>query len=148
MKDSYPYAGWIYAAQEEGTPLVKIGYTFYNDPCERLGTLRTSFKVPLSFVGLVYIAAGIEPMEQAIHARLASSRIEGEWFYLSINQAFLESVVRELLPFVAKALHLPIACRGVTPHDLLHVNTRWPAGRSGMARKLSAALCTFYKAKD
>jgi hypothetical protein len=97
---SNPACGWIYAAQEVGTPLVKIGFTWWHTPQKRLMELWYQYHVPLSFVALVFVPTAVCMLERHLHRRLASARIEHEWFYLPMNQATLEALVAELTPAI------------------------------------------------
>jgi hypothetical protein len=97
-------AGWIYAVQEVGTPLVKIGFTRAHNPAKRLRELWHQFGVPLAYIGLVHIPQYAHAMEQLAHGALASSRIAGEWFYLYMNQARLEALVATLAPVLSLRL--------------------------------------------
>jgi hypothetical protein len=98
--------GWIYAAQEVDTPLVKIGYTWEHTPMRRLMSLWRQYKVPISFVALVYVPRAVFTLEHRVHAFLAPYRIEGEWFYLHMNQAKLEAIIRELTPALTAQVKL------------------------------------------
>ena len=77
--------GWIYAVQEDGDPLVKIGFT-YATPHKRLGGLRREYRLN----DLPYF------IEQWVHHLLLPQWIQGEWFYLHMNQAILETLVQEV----------------------------------------------------
>ena len=89
--------GWVYAAIEEDAPLVKIGFTGYATSL-RLRGLRAQCHAPVIILGEVWIPRAARHMERALHKRLASSRIEGEWFYLHMSQAILERLVEEAMP--------------------------------------------------
>jgi hypothetical protein len=85
--------GWIYAAREAQTPLVKIGCTRY-DVARRLQSLATSEHVALTLLGKVYVQNyRIFAVEWLIHDTLQAQRIHGEWFYLHMTQALLEQLV-------------------------------------------------------
>lgn len=90
--------GWIYAVQEEGTPLVKIGYTGAARPEKRFRELSNYFHVSLSPVAMVKVPRYGRAMERLVHTALAAARIEGEWFYVSMNQALLEALITNALP--------------------------------------------------
>jgi hypothetical protein len=90
--------GWIYAAQEVETPLVKIGFTWGVMPMRRLLLLWREAGAPVYFVGLVRVASAVCAMERRVHAYLAPYRIHGEWFYLHMNQSTLEAIVTTLRP--------------------------------------------------
>lgn len=90
-------AGWIYAAQEDGDPLVKIGYTC-TTLCYRLGLLRRQYRPSdLTMVAAVRVEAYTRSLEQSIHRALQPQRIKGEWFYLYMNQDILETLVQEAM---------------------------------------------------
>jgi Meiotically up-regulated gene 113 len=85
--------GWIYAAREAQTPLVKIGCARY-DIARRLTLLATTEKVALTLLGKVYVRNyRIFAVEWLIHDTLQAQRIQGEWFYLHMTQAWLEQLV-------------------------------------------------------
>jgi Meiotically up-regulated gene 113 len=73
--------GYIYAVQEVGTPLVKIGAT-RQPMAMRLGELRAQYHVPLALIAAVPVTAYTFIVERRVHEQLATSRIQGEWFYL------------------------------------------------------------------
>jgi len=87
--------GWIYAIREDGTPLVKIGLTRQWDVKFRLRCLWATTHIPLTLIAAVYTEASALYVERQLHARLAASRIEGEWFYLHMNPATLERLVAD-----------------------------------------------------
>ena len=91
--------GWIYAAREEGTPLVKIGCT--TDLKQRLGHLRWEYHANMALLASVAVPCCALGIERRIHQRLASARIEGEWFYCHMSIARLE----ELALHARTALH-------------------------------------------
>jgi Meiotically up-regulated gene 113 len=67
-------AGWIYAVREEGTPLVKIGYT--SVVTMRLAELKTQYRVPLTLLATVHVERWVSRIERTIHSILASARIQ------------------------------------------------------------------------
>jgi len=95
-------AGWIYAVQEDETPLVKIGYSKHYDVQCRVKALSRQFKVPLTLVAAVHIRQWVVKVERYIHWTLRASRIEGEWFYLDINQAILDNLAEQAMLEVSK----------------------------------------------
>jgi hypothetical protein len=91
--------GWIYAVQEDGTPLVKIGYTG-NHPEARLPALKYEWKGSLTIIGSVYVPACVTKVERRIHVLLAAEHIEREWFYLHMNQPVLMALAQKAFTFV------------------------------------------------
>lgn len=89
--------GWIYAVQEDGTPLVKIGYTREYFINKRMANLWGQFRVPVTLIAAVYVEAEVFHVERQLHRMLAASRIEREWFYLYMNQTTLESLVNKAM---------------------------------------------------
>jgi hypothetical protein len=83
--------GWIYAAQEDGTPLVKIGCS--TNLKKRLAELRCQFRTPMTLIAAAQVECCALGIERLVHTSLAAARIEREWFYLSVNQALLERLV-------------------------------------------------------
>lgn len=65
---------WIYFIQQH-QGLLKIGFSI--SPLERLKSLQTANPYPLKVFAIVQ---GTMREEKALHARLASFRLEGEWF--------------------------------------------------------------------
>lgn len=105
--------GWIYAAIEERTPLVKIGCT-QSGTETRLRGLVQQFKADLVLVGAVYIPALLWSAERAVHNLLAPQHVQGEWFYLPMNQALLEQAVwRAWPPF--HSLNQALSCAPGAP---------------------------------
>ena len=89
--------GWIYAAQEEGAPLVKIGCTT-KLPRSRMHHLPSESQAALTLVGSVFVSDHrIYTIERAVHALLAPQHIYREWFYLSMTQERLEQLVAKAL---------------------------------------------------
>jgi len=99
-------AGWVYAAQEDGTPLVKIGFTRLSRAETRVHTLRFQYHVPFTLIAAMWLTAGARRVERAIHELLAAQRIEGEFFYLHMSQAYLQTLIEMVLPNVRRDLHL------------------------------------------
>jgi hypothetical protein len=92
-RDYHSPGGWIYAAREAQTPLVKIGCTRY-DIARRLALLASSEQVMLTLVGEVHVQNyRIFAIEWLIHDTLQAQRIHGEWFYLHMTQPWLEQLV-------------------------------------------------------
>jgi hypothetical protein len=87
--------GWIYAAQEEGTPLVKIGYS--REVQERIAALKTELRARHALIAAVYVKRLALQVERRIHRHLAAQHIAHEWFYLSMNQQRLESLAAHAL---------------------------------------------------
>ena len=85
--------GWIYAVREEGTPLIKIGYS--SAVASRVADLRTQLRVPLTLVAAIHVEQDVSRIERTIHSSLASARIQGEWFYLHISQDRLAALVEQ-----------------------------------------------------
>jgi hypothetical protein len=48
----------------------------------RLGELRAQYHVPLALIAAVPVTAYTFIVERRVHEQLATSRIQGEWFYL------------------------------------------------------------------
>ena len=80
--------GWIYAAQEEGTPLVKIGYS--REVQARIAVLETELRARHTLIAAVYVTRLALQVERRIHEDLAAQHIEREWFYLHMGQERLE----------------------------------------------------------
>jgi Meiotically up-regulated gene 113 len=87
-------SGWIYAAREDGTPLVKIGYTLNLVPY-RLQTLHRQYKTPFTLLAASYVPRYTCRVEHRIHSMLAPQRITGEWFYLHMSQQMLDTLVAQ-----------------------------------------------------
>ena len=111
-----PDPGWIYAAQEDGTPLVKIGYTRFA-PIKRLVGLRSQFGVSLTMISAMQVSAYICKVERMLHSLLAAEHIEREWFYLHMTHQRLVSLTQEaidtLICYQQKALRY---CEGQEAH--------------------------------
>jgi hypothetical protein len=88
--------GWIYAAQEEGTPLVKIGCTCYS-PLERLYALHLEFRVPLTLLAAVVVHTTPYTIESCVHRLLAAEHITQEWFYGYMTQQRLERLTAQAI---------------------------------------------------
>jgi T5orf172 domain len=84
--------GWVYAAQEVDAPLIKIGGT--GRPLDsRLKVLKAQYKTHFVLIGCVYVPCRcVFIVEHLIHKALTPSRIQGEWFYLHLNQHVLETL--------------------------------------------------------
>lgn len=95
-------SGWIYAIYEDETPLVKIGYTQLGT-LERLKTLAYDNQQGMTLVGSVFVSHDVGKIERCVHRFLSQQRIEGEWFYLHINQAILEKITGQALAFLRSA---------------------------------------------
>jgi hypothetical protein len=80
--------GWIYAAQEDGAPLVKIGYS--RDVQGRIAALTTELRARHTLIAAVYVQEIAHQVEQRIHRLLAAQHIERAWFYLHMSQDSLE----------------------------------------------------------
>jgi hypothetical protein len=91
--------GWVYAAREDDAPLVKLGFTRLH-PSARIQRLRYQYHAPITLLGAVHLNRLALYMERALHKTLAPYRIEGEWFYLHMNQAILEALVQHVMPAV------------------------------------------------
>ena len=89
-------AGWVYAAREVGTPLVKIGYT-HKTPQQRVMALRHQFHTQFVLVAAVWVSRAAYFMEQFIHEALKPQRIEKEFFYCHMNQAIFESIIDDVV---------------------------------------------------
>ena len=96
--------GWVYVAQEDGRPLVKIGSTRCPRPHQRVHALSGEYHVPMSLRCATWIPLAAPTMERLLHGHFASARIEGEWFYLSLMQAELDTLVRNLTPVLVQCL--------------------------------------------
>jgi hypothetical protein len=92
--------GWVYAVQEDRTPLVKIGLSIHHDVQPRVKALPGQFGVSLTLVGTVYIAQWAAKVERYLPWMLRSSRIQGEWFYLYMNQATLDRLTAQAISAV------------------------------------------------
>ena len=88
------HSGWIYAAQEDGTPLVKIGCTTLT-PFRRLYSLRVQFRVPLTLIAAVRVQFFPHDIERYVHQLLKAEHIEGEWFYGYMTQQRLEHLAAQ-----------------------------------------------------
>jgi hypothetical protein len=87
--------GWIYAAQEDGTPLVKIGYS--RDVQWRMVTLKAQLRARHSLIAAVYVERLALQAERRIHRILSAQHIEREWFYLHMRQERLEALVQQAI---------------------------------------------------
>lgn len=96
--------GWVYAASEVGTPLIKIGYSEVRDIENRMQGLRSQFKATFVLVGAVWISYAVRRVEMALHKKLAAQHIEREWFYLPMNPVVFRELVEAVLPDVRKYL--------------------------------------------
>jgi hypothetical protein len=96
--------GWIYAAQEAESPLVKIGYSGYY-PTRRLKELAYQFRTTFTLIAAVEVPWWTQKIELNVHRLLATERIEGEWFYLHITQASLETLVKHAEALVSEELY-------------------------------------------
>lgn len=103
--------GWVYAARENETPLVKIGHTKNPNVGARLISLRFQFHVPFTLVGAIWIFDGVCYAERALHRKLEAERIEGEFFYLPMNQSLFAALVEAILPEVCERLQAEEALR-------------------------------------
>ena len=99
-------AGWVYAVQEEGTPLVKIGAT-HQPMSLRLVSLRSQYRVPLTLIGAVPISRYPFVVERRIHSILAPQRIQGEWFYVRLTMAGLQELIAQAVEIVRQEMLLP-----------------------------------------
>jgi hypothetical protein len=98
-------AGWIYAVQEAEAPLVKIGLSVQSDIRSRLSALPRQFHVPLTVRGTIYVPQWAAKVERYIHWLLRDSRIQGEWFYLHMNQAILDDLAAQAVQQVNNSAH-------------------------------------------
>jgi T5orf172 domain len=89
MEDS---GGWIYAIEEDRTPLVKIGYTRFGTD-HRLRCLAYAIQAPVTLVGVVAVLRDVGTVERRVHAFLAAELIGHEWFYTDMTQSRLEDLV-------------------------------------------------------
>ena len=89
-------SGWIYAIREDDAPLIKIGCTRRGIDL-RFACLARALQGPFLCVGVVYVAKTIFALERSIHALLPIEHIEGEWFYMTMNQALLETLVTQAI---------------------------------------------------
>lgn len=85
--------GWVYAVREDGTPLIKIGYSA-NLPA-RVRQLRVQFHVPLTLLASVHVTSYVTKVERWIYTHLDTQRIEREWFYISMDQEILVALVHQ-----------------------------------------------------
>jgi DNA-binding XRE family transcriptional regulator len=65
---------------------------------------------PVTLVAAAHVSVCAPQVEKRVHAFLASSRIEGEWFYLHLNQRTLANLVSQALFEIAGAAY----------HEALH----------------------------
>jgi hypothetical protein len=86
--------GWIYAAREEGSPLIKIGYT-QNHVRYRIQGLRREFKAAVILIAATHVRDYVYQVERRVHTLLAAQRITGEWFYLHMSQQALDALVAQ-----------------------------------------------------
>ena len=87
--------GWIYAIAEDDTPLVKIGYTRTGTQT-RLYNVASTLQASVTLVGLVTVQRNVTAIERRIHVLLATQCIEGEWFYLYMDQDTLTGLVMQV----------------------------------------------------
>ena len=88
------HGGWIYAAQEDQTPLVKIGCTRVA-PLRRLDGLRLQFRVPMTLIAAVLVQPWPFTIESYVHQLLKAEHIESEWFYGYMTQQRLEHLATQ-----------------------------------------------------
>ena len=75
----------VYVIQAEGGP-IKVGVATY--PKKRLATLRTAAPFPLSLAHVQEVEdAKAYAIERAAHALLGETRLHGEWFSASVEDA-------------------------------------------------------------
>ncbi len=72
-KQSEDVASVYFIVRDDG--LVKIGYS--HDPENRIFQLRQQYRCGMKILSAI---KGARKLEQKLHARFASSRVEGEWF--------------------------------------------------------------------
>lgn len=77
--------GSVYFVKTEGLNVFKIGHCT-SDLNKRLDMLRIGNHLRLSFFGIINQLDALE-IERRLHAQFASSRIRGEWFDLSEDEA-------------------------------------------------------------
>jgi hypothetical protein len=141
--------GWIYAAQEDGTPLVKIGYAGYVPG--RITALKYELRARHTLIASVYVRRLALQVERRIHRLLAPQRIEREWFYLSMSQDALAQLAQQALAELLeeecqKALrifhaHVQMGWRDPFRHlTLAHLQAlrRLVAGRDARADNMAA----------
>jgi T5orf172 domain len=112
--------GWIYAAREEGAPLLKIGCTSgvaFAHIQRRLWGLKHQFHADFSLCAAAYVPIYLRMVEHAIHQMLHAEHIEKEWFYLHLSNDSLRALVDRALVIVTTltknaALHWEIAGHG------------------------------------
>jgi T5orf172 domain len=101
-------AGWIYAACEDGTPLVKIGHS--HSLQRRIRQLHTAFRTTCPLVAAVAVPCCAFPVERLVHTALAAARIERAWFYCRMTQAWLARLVAQSMTVLHEGLfwqHVP-----------------------------------------
>lgn len=79
----------VYIVERAKDGAVKIGWT--SDIIRRLAELRKDNVDEISLIGS---APADKPIELALHAHFADHRLDGEWFWISANDAFRELVKR------------------------------------------------------
>lgn len=75
----------IYFARPDQSSRVKIGFTA-GAPSDRLAHLQTACPTRLRLIGAM---AGDEAVERWLHDRFAADRLEGEWFRMSADLAWV-----------------------------------------------------------
>ena len=98
-----PKDGRIYAVAKDGTQCVKIGYT-RRDIHRRFQALQYQYRVALSLLATVYVPEHVSRIERAIHKRLASSHIEGEWFSIEMSESTLRCLVQDAMTDVKERM--------------------------------------------
>ena len=96
--------GWIYAAREADAPLVKIGCTTVVS--HRLYALERQWHTRLTCVAAVAVGTALFKVERRIHDILRAQRIQGEWFYLHMNQQALEALVTRAQVMVTRRMSI------------------------------------------
>jgi T5orf172 domain len=87
--------GVIYAAREDGTPLIKIGYS--TDLPRRLKELPREYHAAVTLLAAVPVVCCGLRVERWIHQALAGARLESEWFYCHMDVPTLTTLVQQAM---------------------------------------------------
>lgn len=131
--------GWVYAAREDDTPLVKIGTSQLRYVEDRIKGLQSQFKVPFTLISAAWIAQGARLVERALHGALASSRIWQEFFYVSMTASRFTALVEELLPGVKEGMQAEERVRQAD-HAKRESNPIYRAYCFAQSERISAAM--------
>lgn len=98
--NTYAHDGWIYAAQEVGTPLVKVGHTLGRNPVHRLKNLAYEHGSAMEFIAASHVTHWAYKIERVAHYLLQPYCIENEWFYLHVNAQTLRALIEQAVLLV------------------------------------------------